>query len=285
MFDYLKVKKEMEEPDSPELAEKLSVIAAKFSDLDEPKKAEKVYARIYDIYRNLYSKDKELYLIPFALCCDSYGDVLSELEKYDAALEHYNIALELFTEATEKGDSSLSDGVAAEYNNIGDIYFFKGEYDAAEENYKKALTILESLSKNGDKAYMEDVAYCYDSIAKAKSGNEKYSDAIKCYDKVISIYENITKGFEINEHTMAFFEDLATACADKGYTASCDKDFETTENYYKRSADLFEKLAAAFPANYNENLASQYEDISAMYEDMGNKEMAKEYHKMARSVK
>ena len=125
----------------------------------------------------------------------------------------------------------------------------------------------------------------YDSIAKAKSGNEKYSEALECYDKVISIYEDITKGFKINEHTMAFFEDLAAALADKGYTASCDKDFETTEKYYKRSAEIYEKLAAAFPANYSEELASQYDDLSAMYDDMGNKEMAKEYHRMARNIK
>ena len=84
---------------------------------------------------------------------------------------------------------------------------------------------------------------------------------------------------------MSFFEDLATAYADKGYTASCDKDFESTEINYKHSAEIFKKLADAFPDEYSDELADQYDDMSALYEDMGNKEMAKEYHKLSKSIR
>ena len=281
MFEFLKIKKELEEPDSPELAQRLLVKAVEFSENEETKAAEKLCARAHQIYTALYDEQPDEYRESFARCSSVYGGILSALDKYDAAYEMAELACKLYTELAQDGSTEHKEAVADEYGNIGDTFFFRSDYEKANYNYEKSLEIYQSLAEK-DKKYLEDVAYCYDCIAKAESGMENYTSSIEYYEKMVSIYEGFLENNDTDEETSAGCrDDLASVYNDIGYAYSCVSDYEDAEKYYLRAAEIYEGLAKGDAYEFTEELASQYDDLAALYDDMGKPELAKTYRKKA----
>lgn len=282
MFEFLKYKKELEEPDSPELAQRLLVKAEELNENDEPKAAEKLCTRAHDILSALYKEEPDKYRSSFAECSSALGSINASLEKYDSAYDMASLACELYSELASDGTDEHMELLADEYGNIGDTFFFRSNYDEAQKQYEKSLEIYSRLSENNRK-YSEDVAYCYDCIAKAESGKENYTAAIEHYEKIISIYDKlIEENSSANEEILrGYKDDIASAYNDIGYAYSCVKDFEDAEQYYLKAAEIYEKLAGDDAYEYIEELASQYDDLAALYEDMDKPDLAKIYRKKA----
>lgn len=287
MFEFLKNKKYTDEPNSPELAQRMQNDAEDLNDNDEPKKALKLCLKAYEIYTEFYSKDSDKFKPSLASCCNTLGNIYNKLDKYDESYVYHNIAQEIYTELSASGDPGYRELLADQYSNIGDTFFFKGNYEAAEENYKKSLEIYTELSESDHDRYDEDVAYCYDCIAKAYGGMENYTSSIEAYEKVIKIYEDLISGDiydSPDEKEIEYNDGLASAYNDIGYTYSCVKDFEDAEKYYLKAAEIYRILTKIDAYEYSYDLSVQYEDLAALYEDMGKPELASEYEKKAKKL-
>lgn len=281
MFEFLKYKKELEEPDSPELAQRLLEKAAELNDNDESKAAEKLCTRSHEIYSSLYKEDPDKYRPGFAKCSSVLGSIMGSLEKYDNAYEMSALACELYTELSADGSDEHAEELADEYGNLGDTFFFRSKYDEARKYYEKSLDIYQKLAEK-NKKYSEDVAYCYDCIAKSESGTENYTSAIEYYEKITAIYDKLIEDNNAeSEIIKGYKDDLASVYNDIGYAYSCVKDFEDAEQFYLRAAEIYEILAKDDAYEYTEELASQYDDLAALYEDMNKPDLAKAYKKKA----
>lgn len=287
MFEFLKNKNNIHEPDSPKLAQRLKNEAEKLNDNDEPKKALKYGMKAYEIYTALYAEDMETYKPFIASCCDILGSIYNKLDKYDESYTYHNIAREMYSDLSADGSAEYRELLADQYSNIGDTFFFMENYQEAETNYKKSLEIYKELADNNYDKYAGDMAYCYDCLAKAYSGNEDYTSSIETYEKVISIYKNLTsdKIYDSpDSKEIEYHEDLASAYNDIGYTYSCIKNYDDAENYYLKAAEIYKILAKIDAYEYSYELSVQYEDLAALYEDMGKPELASEYEKKAKKL-
>ena len=282
LFDFIKIKKELEEPDSPEFAERIMAQAKEYYENDDFKNAEKLCMRAHHIYSSLYSDVPEQYRENFAACSSLMGSISEGLEKYQEAYDYYQLGCELY-EQLSNNDQTFSELLADEYSNVGDTLFFRSDYDKALKYYNRSLEIFSKLREKNGK-YAEDIAYCYDCIAKSESGKENYTSAIEYYEKVIEIYNSMLgklSDSDENEKIKDLRDDLASVYNDTGYMYSCVKDFEDAEKYYLMAAELYKKLASQDAYEYTEELASQYDDLAALYEDMEKPDLAKLYHKKA----
>lgn len=287
MFEFMKGKKDnelFEEDGTAESAEALIEAAEGFNEDENPKKAEKLYQRAFNILNNLYTRQPEVYMPALAACAEGFGKTCEQLEKYDIAFEYFTLASELYEEASQDGSAEAKELLADEYSNIGDTYFFRDKYDDAEGCYLKSLDIYEKLELEFKNKYREDIAYCYDCLAKTFCCKGNYTAAIESYEKVIDTYTAmISEQEESPENTewVEYSDDLATVYNDIGYTFSCGKDFEDAEKYYLLASEIYEKLAKAFPYEYREQLVSQYEDLATLYADMGDPDREREFEKKA----
>lgn len=292
MFDFLKSKKESQEPADPELAQRLCVDAENHLENEEPKKAERLFARAMEIYKRLYSENKAQYADDLASCCSSLGGTLEELEKYTEAYEYYSIAAEIYQELSASGDAGYREALADEYSDIGDTYLFRDKYNEAEEYYLKSLEIYESLSAADQKndpdsdKYQEDIAYCYDSLAKSYSAKENYSAAVESYEQVTGIYEQLlekTDDQTDEEVVDGYRDDLAEAYTDMGYIYSCTGALEEAEEFYLKAAELYLLLAKKDREQYIDELVSQYEDLAILYADMEKPDKEQEYNRKSKN--
>ena len=77
------------------------------------------------------------------------GVVQDRIEQFDAALDYYFKALNIYNESVEAG-TPLEDNTNVQglYNNIGNIYLSNNELDKAEEYYLKGLALAENKNDN-----------------------------------------------------------------------------------------------------------------------------------------
>ncbi|WP_167619658.1 tetratricopeptide repeat protein [Maribellus sediminis] len=77
------------------------------------------------------------------------GVVQDRIEQFDAALEYYFKALNIYNESVEVGRSLENNtNIQGIYNNIGNIYLSKNELENAEEYYLKGLALAVNKNNN-----------------------------------------------------------------------------------------------------------------------------------------
>ena len=253
MFDFLKGKKDFESLPEDEKAKVLCEEAENLNENEEPKKAEKLYSRAFEILKNLYNSNHAKYGEDLARCCVELGETFENLEKYESAYEYYMIAEEIFDNLADEKHPQFEEDLADVHLNIGDTLFFREKYDEAEKEYLFSLDLYEKLNKKNGGSLIED-----EKLIDESSGEDMD---------------------ELNGRK----EDLAQACADIGYAYSCASDLDDAEKYYLRAASLFHELATVNAEEYAEDLVSQYKDLSILYSDMKRPELAEEYKRKAKN--
>lgn len=286
MFERLKMKREIEKPGTPELAEQLLNEARTLEDKKDRRTAEKMCIRACEIYKTLSTDEPERYKGKLAAAYGELGGVYENLEMYDKAMEYHRMAAELLEELAEQNAAEYLEALTDEYCSIGDTHFFNGMYDDADEFYRKSLEITEKLEQANPGMYQENIAYCHDCLAKTHCGRENYTLAVEEYEIIIGIYQKLLDEQhtdELNEITIAYNEELASVYHDIGYTYSCCGDMDDAEKYYQKAAFLYRLLSKNDPDGFAGELADQYDDLAALYEDMNDKSRAKEYRKKAQN--
>ncbi|MDR3292862.1 MAG: tetratricopeptide repeat protein [Clostridiales bacterium] len=108
----------------------------------------------------------------------------NEFAEYDAALDYYGKALEIF----EKVLGEENPSTATSYNNIGVLYYEKGDYDGAIEYHEKALKIYEKvLGKEHPYTVTsyDNIGGVYDEKGDCDKALEYYEKALKIREKVL----------------------------------------------------------------------------------------------------
>ncbi len=106
------------------------------------------------------------------------GDVLTEKNQFNDALQHYFKALPILRELNHKrkeGHTRIK---------IGTIFYQLGQYEDAINNFNYALPLIKIVN---DK-YAEWAILCY--IGKSYDCKGQYEDALKCYNDAIIVNKN-----------------------------------------------------------------------------------------------
>ncbi|MBC7249843.1 MAG: tetratricopeptide repeat protein [Anaerolineae bacterium] len=118
-------------------------------------------------------------------------------------------------------------GLAATYNNIAGIHYARGDYAAALEWYEKSVAIKEKL---GDQAVL---ATTYNNIGLIHKARGDYDAALEWYEKSVAINEQLG-----NQAVLATtYNNIAGIHYARG-------DYDAALEWIQRSLDIFERLGA-----------------------------------------
>jgi transcriptional regulator with PAS, ATPase and Fis domain len=187
----------------------------------------KAAQKAHQVYRNekafeLYTKTLELleelpdeYKQHIVKIEEAVGDVAVQLAKYELAVNHYMVALQIAQSKEEQsvfyrklgevyekqadyeqalsylkmGLNLLSDVPSKEhariYNDIGVIHFQKSEYPKAEQQFNQVLEILSDVPDD------DTLELVYKNLGNVYYVQGRLSDAVKCYEKSLSLGERI----------------------------------------------------------------------------------------------
>ena len=116
-------------------------------------------------------------------------------------------------------------GLAATYNNIGEVHRARGDYDAALEWYGKSVAIKEKL---GDQA---GLATTYNNIGLIHKARGDYDAALEWYGKSVAIFEKLGD-----------LAGLATTLHNMGHVALAQNDLASALQLFTRSRDIYAKI-------------------------------------------
>lgn len=157
-------------------------------------------------------------------------------QKYDLALEHYNLALSV---ADQLGDKTVA-GYAM--LGLGNTYRAKSDYARALEHQRKALSNFEASSND------QGIASALENTALTYHKQQNYALAIEYYEKTLKQFEALG-----NKASMAnTLDNIATVYYDKG-------SFDSALNYFNRSLALRETL------NFRVGIANVLANIGSIY--------------------
>jgi tetratricopeptide (TPR) repeat protein len=177
------------------------------------------------------------------------GKHLSDRGQYPEAEQFLTKALAIYKQSLEKAEHP---DIAANLNDLGELYRLRGRYTQAEQTHKQALTIREHILEPTH----PDIATSLHNLARAYHRQGLYSKAEPLYQRALSIREE-TLGQEHPDTTMSF-HDLAFLYQDQSLYAKA-------EPLLQRALSIREHtLGPDHPdtATSLNNLASLYQDQS-----------------------
>ncbi len=174
--------------------------------------------------------------------------------EYEKAMQYVNDALSLSNSLPgvypDKGGGKgrgWAKGIAASYNNIGNIYKNQGNYPDALKNYFASLKIREEL---GNK---KGIAASYNNIGNIYTNQGNYSDALKNHFASLKIKEEI---------------------GDKGGIADSYNNigniYYNQGNYPDALKNCFASLKIRKEIGDKDGIAASYNNIGIIYMDQGN---------------
>ncbi|MDA8133674.1 MAG: tetratricopeptide repeat protein [Desulfobacteraceae bacterium] len=148
------------------------------------------------------------------------GILLSSKGDFDGALEKFNASIRISEE------NGFADGVAHNYNEIGNIYTYKNKFDIAREYYQKALSIYE------EKNMAPEVSKSMDNIAKTYLRQGDYVRTLEQYETLLSWDKASGNrlGAGITNYNMALICEKYTMAHEKA------------KQYYQDALDIFLSL-------------------------------------------
>ncbi|CAF2851206.1 unnamed protein product [Rotaria sp. Silwood2] len=228
IYDYMK--KEYDEDDSGSSDFSFGILLFKMGQYD---KAEKYCNRLLS---ELPRDHPDL-----APCYHNLGMVANHKGKYDASLDWFAKALEMYNKARKPDDPVI----ATTYNSIGEVHFRKGNRTDALESFKKALNIRK-------KAFGEEhlqVAMCYHNMGNVYQEEKKFQEAFECHQKSLMIRQ----------------KHLPTNHPDIGASVQCIAGIYMCLNYPDLALQYYNMALEI----YQKSLPSQHQDIGMLHYNLG----------------
>jgi tetratricopeptide (TPR) repeat protein len=169
--------------------------------------------------KNLNQKEKRFFLKFKAFAQTSFGLMNQNNGEYEKAIKNHLFSLSI---KKELGDRK---GMAAPYNNLGNIYKYQGDYVKAIDCYSKSLKIREEFKDDNG------IATSFNNIGVLYKDQKDYKKAISTFQKSLKLYRKMKD--KIGE---------AAALNNLGSTYQDYKENEKALDYYNKSLKIREEI-------------------------------------------
>ena len=230
-------------------------------------------------------------------CYNNIGNVLLRQGKHEAAMEKYEVALQICTKVFGEDDAS----VATCYGNMGNVLQEHGKHEAAMEKYEAALQIMKKVF--GEEH--PDVASCYNCMGRVLQEQGKHAAAMEKYEATLRIREKLYKGEEHADVAMSY-NNLGTVLQEQGKhdaamekykaalqirkkvfgeehvaVAMCDNNMGGLLQEQGKHDAAMEKLEAALQIYKKVHNGEEHADVAMCYSNIGDVLQAQSKHEAA----
>ena len=189
------------------------------------------------------------------------GNLYKAKNDYNAALNAYQKALEIYERLAKTSPATYEPGLAMTQNNLGLFYHDKNDYPAALNAYQKALEISQRLSKTNPTTYEPDVASTQHNLGNLYADKNDYPAALNAYQKALEIRERLTK-----TNLSTYEPAVAETQNNLGILYQTKNDYPAALNAYQKALEIREQLAKTNPATYEPGVATTQNNLGALYQ-------------------
>ena len=190
-------------------------------------------------------KDKEDLCIKsgYADALRHLGGVLSDMEKFEEAINVYMEAIKVYHELIRKGisDAHLLTGYATTLKHLGGIYLKQRMFSQAIEYFKRAISVYEKLLEKlkNDVFLLDSYASALRGLGEAYIKRMKYEEALAIFKRTKEIYEAVSRTRPKDVYVLT---GLATTYKSLGYIYSKLGKLTEAIEMFKKALNLHLKL-------------------------------------------
>ncbi len=196
----------------------------------------------------LFLSKKTNYKLGMAIAYNNIGYSLTDLGRYNDALENYHKGILMFKKLGRKNREAIA------YNDVAYIYQCQGLIKKAIDTYIKSLKILEKV---GDKS---STASCLNNIGLLYQSQKNYTKALEFYKKGLAI-----------KNTLGNEKSIAVSLNNIGSLYFDKEDYVDAQTYF------FKSLAKRKATNDKAGIAQCLINIAAIYRVQKKYDTALEY--------
>jgi CHAT domain-containing protein/Tfp pilus assembly protein PilF len=200
--EALRIAQKLEGARSPELAQKLNILANIYYEKGEIQKAQKSYETAIEIFKSSAAQNPEVYV-----------NALLDLGKIHQNNILYSEAEKLYTQARDFSAQQLSlqhPLYADASHYLAGIQHIFGKYEEAENLYVEALAIRKLVLKDTSEAYLETALH----LAKIYQITAQYAKAETSYQHIIALFKQ--KSAQNSPHYWNVLKNLSQLYDDLG---------------------------------------------------------------------
>eukprot|EP01087_Luapelamoeba_hula_P007418 TRINITY_DN181_c2_g1_i1.p1 TRINITY_DN181_c2_g1~~TRINITY_DN181_c2_g1_i1.p1 ORF type:complete len:1492 (-),score=334.59 TRINITY_DN181_c2_g1_i1:1835-6310(-) len=253
-------KSHKDNPDHPEIAQKLDALAYMYRMAGKYAKAAPLYERAMDIRERILGPDNA----EFASSVNSLAILYRHQGKYEKAEPLYNKALSI----REKLFGHIHHDVAQSLNSLGCLTQDMGRYKESEDYFVRAVSMRETLCGPNH----PDVAMSLNNMAGLFMDQSKYEQARPIYNRALEIYESIYG--PIHPTVATTMNSLAGLAQEEGK-------YEEAAKVYQRTLAIKEKLLGPM----HPELALTLNDYAVMFARQDRYSEAQPLYERALSIR
>lgn len=201
--------------------------------------------------------------VEIAQCYNAISVSLSDLGRYEEALEYQYKKLRIHVEAFGDSHPSLADS----YNNISACLMSLGLPEEGLDYSRKALRIVKMVQ--GEKHI--SVAICYSKIGSSMSDLGKYEEALKYNQQALEIYQETLE----KQHP-----DLALCLNNIGSNLNSLARYDEALKYHLQALDIFQIVLG----KRHPYVASCLNNIGSCFSNQGRQEETLKYNQQALEI-
>lgn len=288
-----------------DLANALRMTAADYDAMGESAREQECLKEALNIMNALVKKNPRAYIEEYVRLQNDFAMFYSVQKDYKTALDCHNKAVELSKRMVEENPLKYNPRLALSYRNLAGLYVKMDETDMAEDYYKKAEAIYSDLAEADSLVYKDVLCDTYYDIAVFYYGQSESAKAMEYYEKymnlvpqlysedtfryaeelvyaynIVSAIYNDNKEYKLAEEYikmgLKMAETLVAINQEKGnpLLAACyyaigvlenNKGDRKAEKSYRKSLEIYQRLAETNPKVYNEDLAEAYKVLANYY--------------------
>ena len=177
---------------------------------------------------------------------------------------HYENALQLRTQLSQKDPYRYLPLVGETLNNLGNLDSDEGKFDAARQNYKESLRLREQLIEQGRNIFLPNVAMTLSNLGLLERDENNYSDARSFFERAVQIYDHL-----VQTRPGAFSPDLAGVLNNLALLDRAEGRVEDARLNYRKALGVYKDLATENPSTYLPNVALIQNNFAVLDQQQG----------------
>ncbi|MCB0593198.1 MAG: hypothetical protein H6557_09330 [Lewinellaceae bacterium] len=245
----------------------LGAVCSKLNKYDEALSAYKI---AYQIYSELVTVDRKLYLPSQSSVLYRMANLFSKRNDYKTANDIYGNLEQTYYSLAQKSPEIYQPAIANVYAAQGRVLHNQRHYFLALNKYDQAMEIFENLSKEHQETYSDEISSILNAMGLSHLAYGQNDKAKAKFDEALKIDSRLAKRApETYETALAeTFDNLG------GYFQVLDQ-YDSAHIYYNKALEILERYDRKAPRVYKLHLLNVKQGLGTLYFQEGNDEAAR----------
>ncbi|MEM6802812.1 MAG: tetratricopeptide repeat protein, partial [Bacteroidota bacterium] len=195
-----------------------------------------------------------------ALSLNNLALCYTEKSRYKEAIESFNLAIEIYEEASEEDSLFYLADLSNTLNNLGNVLSDTSLYEEALLNYQKSLQISRKLVKRNPARFEEDLGSSLNNLGILYNKLKRREEALASHEEALEIRKKLAR-----QNPQRYEYELAQSLGNKSIVFKDLKRYSEAQELLTQALSITKRRAKTAPRVFGKLLGDNYFNRGGVY--------------------